>query len=71
MFCSLLQVDHVSAMSAGEKAGLHYNDIIQSVTMITAEKPMGPYTEWSFEGIQRIAKDSPSVYALLITVVNF
>ena len=71
VFCSLLQVDRISAMSAGEKAGLHYNDIIHSVTMVTAEKALGPYTDWSFEEIQQVARDSPSLCALLLTVAKY
>ena len=64
-------MDRVSVMSEGEKAGLHYNDIIHSVTLVTAEKAFGPYAEWSFEGIKRVAKDSPSVCALLLTVARY
>ena len=71
MFRSLLQVDRISVLSAGWKAGLRYNDIIQSVTMVTAEKAAGPYTEWSFEGIQKVARDSPSIRALLMTVAKY
>ena len=67
----LLQVEHVRIMSEGYKAGLCDNDIIRSVTVVTAEGVVGPETEWSFEGIKRIAKDLPSVYALLMTVLNF
>ena len=67
----LLQVDHVSILSQGNKAGLRDNDIIQSVTVVTAEGVVGPETKWSFDGISRTAKNSPSVYALLMTVLNF
>ena len=66
----LLQVDHVKAGSVGCKAGLHDTDIIRSVTVVTAEGVVGPDTEWSFEGIKRITKDSQSVCALLLAVVN-
>ena len=67
----LLQVDHVSVLREGDKAGLRDNDIIQSVTMVTAEGVVGPDAEWSFDRISRTAKNSPSVYALLMTVLNF
>ena len=67
----LLQVDRVKAGSEGYKAGLRENDIIRSVTVVTAEGIVGPETEWSFEGIKRIARDLPSVCALLMTVLNF
>ena len=68
----LLQVDQVRVLSEGYKAGLHENDIIQSVTLVTAEGGVhGPDTEWSFDRISRTAKNSPSVFALLMTVLNF
>ena len=59
----------LSAGSVGSKAGLRYNDIIQSVAVVTAEGLVGPDTEWSFEGIKRTAKSSQSLYALMMTVV--
>ena len=62
---------HVSVLSEGDKAGLRENDIIQSVIVVTAEGVVGPETEWSFDGISRTAKNSPSVYALVMTVLNF
>ena len=67
----LLQVGHVSVLSEGDKAGLRENDIIQSVTVVTAEGVVGPETDWSFDGISRTAKSLPSVCALLMTVLNF
>ena len=67
----LLQVDRVSVPSEGNKAGLRENGIIQSVTMVTAERVVGPETDWSFDGISRTAKSLPSVCALLMTVLNF
>ena len=62
---------HVSVLSQGDKAGLRDNDIIQSVTVVTTEGVVGPETDWSFESISRIAKNSPSVCALLMTILNF
>ena len=68
----LLQVDQVRVLSEGYKAGLHENDIIKSVTLVTeAGGVHGPDAEWSFDRISRTAKDSPSVFALLMTVLNF
>ena len=68
----LLQVDWVPTMSEGNKAGLCENDIIQSVILVTADRGVqGPDTEWSFDRISRTAKNSPSVFALLMTVLNF
>ena len=67
----LLQVDRVSVPSEGNKAGLRQNDIIQSVTVVTAEGAVGPETKWSFDGISRTAKNSPSVCALLMTVMKY
>ena len=61
---------HVSVLSEGDKAGLRENDIIQSVTVVTAEGVVGLGTEWSFDCISRTAKNSPSVCALLMTVLN-
>ena len=66
-----LQVERVEVASEGYKAGLHENDIIQSVTVVTAEGVVVPDKEWDFEGIKRVARDSPSVCALLLTVMNF
>ena len=61
----------MSVPSEGDKAGLRDNDIIQYVTVVTAEGVVGPETDWSFDRISRIAKNSPSVCALLMTVLNF
>ena len=67
----LLQVDWVSVLSEGSKAGLRDKDIIQSVTLVTADGGVhGPDAEWSFDRISRTAKNSPSVFALLMTVLN-
>ena len=71
MYIPFHQMDYVIAYSVGCKAGLHDTDIIQSVTVVTAEGVVGPDTEWSFEGIKRIARDLPSICALLMTVLNF
>ena len=68
----LLQVEHVHVLSEGYEAGLRKNDIIQSVTLVTAKEGVhGPDTEWSFDRISKTAKNSPSVFALLMTVLNF
>ena len=68
----LLQVDRIPTRSKGNKAGLREGDIIQSVTLVTTDGGVhGPDTEWSFDSISRTAKDKPSVFALLMTVLNF
>ena len=68
----VLQVDWVRVMSEGNKAGLRENDIIQSVTLVTADGEVhGPDVEWSFDSISRTAKNWPSVFALLMIVLNF
>ena len=64
-------MNRVKALGEEYKAGLRENDIIRSVAMVTAEGVVGPDTEWSFEGIKRIARDLPSICALLMTVLNF
>ena len=61
----------MSVPSEGNKAGLSQNDTIHSVTVVTAEGVVGPDADWSFDRISRTAKNSPSVCALLMTVLNF
>ena len=59
-------------MSEGSKAGLRENDIIQSVTLVTTDGEVhGPDADWSFDKINITAKNSPSVFALLMIVLNF
>ena len=68
----LLQVDRVEVLSEADKAGLRKNDIIESVTLVTKHGVVhGPDVEWSFDSISRTAKTSPSVFALLMIVLNF
>ena len=68
----LLQVDRVEVLSEANKAGLCKNDIIESVTLVTKHGVVhGPDVEWSFNSISRTAKTSPSVFALLMIVLNF
>lgn len=69
---SLLQVDRVEVLKEADKAGLRENDIIESVTLVTANGEVhGPDVEWSFDSISRTAKSLPSVFALLMIVLNF
>ena len=69
---SLLQVDRVEVLSEADKAGLRENDIIQSVTLVTTDGEVhGPEAEWTFDSISRTAKSLPSVFALLMIVLNF
>ena len=59
-------------MSEGSKAGLRENDIIESVTVVTADGEVhGPDANWSFDKINITAKNSPSVFALLMIVLNY
>ena len=68
----LLQVDRVEVLREADKAGLRKNDIIESVTLVTEDGEVhGPDEKWSFDSISRTAKSSPSVFALLMTVLNF
>ena len=68
----MLQVDRVEVLSEADKAGFSKNDIIESVTLVTKHGVVhGPEAEWSFDSISRTAKSSPSVFALLMTVLNF
>ena len=68
----MLQVDWVRVMSEGSKAGLRENDIIESVTVVTTDGEVhGPDADWSFDKINITAKNSPSVFALLMIVLNF
>ena len=68
----MLQVDRVRVTSEGSKAGLRENDIIESVTLVTTDGEVhGPDADWSFDKINITAKNSPSVFALLMIVLNF
>ena len=68
----MLQVDRVEVLKEADKAGLRENDIIESVTLVTANGEVhGPDVEWSFDSISRTAKSLPSVFALLMTVLNY
>ena len=68
----LLQVDRVEVLREADKARLRKNDIIESVTLVTEDGEVhGPDEKWSFDSISRTAKSSPSVFALLMTVLNF
>ena len=68
----MLQVDRVEVLEEGSKAGLRKNDIIESVTLVTTDGEVhGPEVEWSFDSISRTAKNSPSVFALLMIVLNY
>ena len=59
-------------MSEGSKAGLRENDIIESVTVVTMDGEVhGPDANWSFDKINITAKNSPSVFALLMIVLNY
>ena len=65
-------MDWVSVTSEGSKAGLRKNDIIESVTLVTEDGEVhGPDADWSFDSISRTAKSSPSVFALLMIVLNY
>ena len=69
---SLLQVDRVEVLKEADKAGLRENDIIESVTLVTTDGEVhGLEAEWSFDSISRTAKKSPSVFTLLMTVLNY
>ena len=64
-------MDWVRVTSEGSKAGLRENDIIEYVNLVTTDGEVhGPDVEWSFDKISRTAKNSPSVFALLMTVLN-
>ena len=68
----MLQVDRVEVLEEADKAGLRKNDIIESVILVTKHGEVhGPEAEWSFDSISRTAKSLPSVFALLMTVLNF
>ena len=72
MNAPLLQVDRVEVLSEAGKAGLRKNDIIESVTLVTTDGEVhGPDVEWTFDSISRYAKSSPSVFALLMIVLNY
>ena len=58
----MLQVGRVEVLKEANKAGLRKNDIIESVTLVTANGEVhGPDAEWSFDSISRTAKTLPSV----------
>ena len=68
----MLQVGRVEVLSEANKAGLRKNDIIESVILVTANGEVhGPDADWTFDSISRTAKTLPSVFALLMIVLNY
>ena len=68
----MLQVGRVEVLKEANKVGLRKNDIIESVILVTANGEVhGPDADWTFDSISRTAKTLPSVFALLMIVLNY